>query len=82
VYLATGMAQHVGVGREGQGGGLATCLQGQIDRRAMLRPALLADLLVILFDGGLNTPAKRVREARHAVYEGPKTVAGPCQHGE
>jgi hypothetical protein len=37
------MAQHVGMGREGEGGGLAARIQQQVDGRAMQRLALLAD---------------------------------------
>src|SRR5690242_11608031 len=40
---AASVAQHVGMGREGQGGGLAACAKKQIDGRAVQRRALLAD---------------------------------------
>jgi hypothetical protein len=37
------VAQHVRMGQEGQGGGLAVCLQSQIDRGRVQRLPLLAD---------------------------------------
>jgi hypothetical protein len=40
---AAGMAQHVGMGREGEGGCAAARVEQQIDGRAMQRLALLAD---------------------------------------
>src|SRR5947207_2913281 len=40
---AASMAQHVGMGREGQGGRLAASVQNQIDGRAVQGPALLTD---------------------------------------
>jgi len=40
---AARVAQHVRMGPEGQGGGLAVCLQSQIDRGRVQRRPLLAD---------------------------------------
>ena len=40
---AAGVAQHVGMGEQRQGGGLAVCPQKQIDGRAVQRLAPLAD---------------------------------------
>ena len=40
---AAGVAEHVRMGQEGQGGGLAVCLQSQIDRGRVQRLPLLAD---------------------------------------
>jgi hypothetical protein len=40
---AAGVAQHVSMCQEGQGGGLTVCLQSQIDRGRVQRRPLLAD---------------------------------------
>jgi hypothetical protein len=40
---ATGVAQHVGMGREGQGGGLAARIEKQINGRTVQRLALLTN---------------------------------------
>jgi hypothetical protein len=52
---AAGMAQHVGVGREGQGGCFAARIQNQIDGRAVQRlPLLTLDQNVLGWDTSLT----------------------------